>query len=36
MVKRIAPEARTFNVADVRSLADTVSHLSAVPAEASA
>ena len=36
MVKRIAPEARTLNVADVASLDATLQALDAVPAEASA
>jgi [acyl-carrier-protein] S-malonyltransferase len=36
MVKRIAPEARTLNVADLASLDATVQALGAVPAEASA
>jgi [acyl-carrier-protein] S-malonyltransferase len=36
MVKRIAPEARTLNVADVATLDATLQALGAVPAEASA
>ena len=36
MVKRIAPEARTHNVADVATLDATLEALGAVPAEASA
>ena len=36
MVKRIAPEARTLNVADVATLDATLQTLGAVPAEASA
>jgi [acyl-carrier-protein] S-malonyltransferase len=35
MVKRIAPEARTFNVADLVTLDATIHALDAVPAEAS-
>jgi [acyl-carrier-protein] S-malonyltransferase len=36
IVKRIAPEARTFNVSDLATLDATVQALTAVPAEASA
>jgi [acyl-carrier-protein] S-malonyltransferase len=36
MVRRIAPEARTLNVADMGSLNATAEALGAVPAEASA
>lgn len=36
MVKRIVPEARTFNVSDVATLDATVQALGAVPAEATA
>ena len=36
MVRRIAPDARTFNVSDVATLDATVAALGAVPAEASA